>query len=368
VNTLRLLLFLGFLLCGGHSPLIAQSTNAPAQAEPLRRLKVAVFERPPYSFKDKDGLWKGLSIELWEHIAERLQIPYDYVETPVTEVYDKLNKGENDLALALAISGEMADKVEFTEPYLFSHGAVVTPRKSLVDSIADFYSHLWSREVMLILLSMTIGMLLFSLALVLVERKHKQGHFTGPSLQGVGSALWFSAVTMTTVGYGDKTPLSVAGRVITFFWMLVGVLLIALFTGTVASSITMEQIQHGIVRFDDLARFHVGCFAGSRSDMMLASRGIPAVRFPSAEEGLKSFSWHEINAFVGDSISLEYWMGHEFQGKFHLSIIPDAEMIYAFATRPHLPELSRINRVLLQITLAPDWRSKLERWTGPLSF
>lgn len=357
------------MLCLAIFPFPVRGEAIPATISgPSGRLKVAVFERPPYSYKDKSGIWTGLSIELWEQISSRLGIPYDYVESPITEVYNKLHSGECDLSPVIAISGEMADRVEFTEPYLFSHGAVVTPRKSFLNIIANFYSHVWSKEVALILLSMIIGMVLFSVALVLVERKHTQGHFTGPSLKGVGSALWFSAVTMTTVGYGDKTPLSVMGRIITFFWMLVGVLLIALFTGTVASSITMEQIQSGIAHFDDLSRFHVGCNAGSRSDMLLASRGIPAFRYDTPKQGLEGFSNHQIDAFVGDSISLDYWINHGYQGKFRLTLIPASEMIYAFATRPALPQLAAINRELLKITLAPDWRAHAEKWTGPLSF
>ena len=358
-----LLLFFGLFI-----PALADTPATSSLQQPVRRLKVAVFERPPYTFKDKEGVWTGLSIDLWEQIASRLNLSYDYVELPLADVYKKLHAGECDLSPVIAITGEMADLVEYTEPYLFSHGAVITPHKSFMQSIGTFYSYIWSKEVMLILLSMLIGMALFSLALVFVERKHEKGHFSGPTLKGVGSALWFSAVTMTTVGYGDKTPLSATGRIITFFWMLVGVLLIALFTGTVASSITMEQIQHGIVRFDDLSRFKVGCFAGSRTDLMLKSRGIPAVRYPTPEGGFDGFANDQINAYAGDSISLDYWMNHIAPGKFQISIIPDSEMIYAFATRPGLPELAKINRELLKITLAPDWRAKAEKWTGPLSF
>jgi ABC-type amino acid transport substrate-binding protein len=332
------------------------------------RLKIAVFERPPYSFKDKDGNWTGLSIDLWEQIAGRLGLSFDYVETPLSEVYVQLQSGACDLSPVIPLSQEKAGLVDFTEPYLFSHGAVVIPKKTFLDTLKTLHSYIWSREVFIIFLAMLIGMTVFSFLLMLVERKHVSGHFSGPSMKGLGSALWFSAVTMTTVGYGDKTPLSVVGRLITFFWMLVGVLLIALFTGTVASSITTAQIQNGVVRFDDLSRFHLGCLEGSRMDFLLRNRGIPAIRYTGLDGGFEGFKRGEINAYAGDSVTLEYWMTHNAPGKFQISLIPDSAMIYAFATRHHLPQLSEINRELLEIALAPDWRSKAERWTGPLSF
>jgi len=358
-----ILLFFGCALSG-----LQAQTNTTAACGAARRLQVAIFERPPYSFKDKDGAWSGLSIELWEEIAGHLGLSYDFVEVPLTDVYQKLHSGVLDLCPCVTISAERADQVEFTEPYLFSHGAVITPKQSLLESFAIFHSMIWSKEVLLILSLMLAGMALFSFLLMLAERKHEHGHFSGPTVKGFGSALWFSAVTMTTVGYGDKTPLSLSGRIITFFWMLVGVLLIALFTGTVASSITTAQIQNGITRLDDLSRFHLGCLAGSKMDLLLKSRGIPAIRYPTPDAGLIGFQSHQINAYAGDSVSLDYLMTHQAPGKFKLSIIPDSAMIYAFATKPQLPELSDINRNLLQITLAPDWRAKAEHWTGPLSF
>lgn len=329
---------------------------------------MAVFDRPPYTFKNKEGVWTGLSIELWEQIAGRLGIGYDYVEVPLTEVYPRLHDGLCDLSPVIALSADRANTVEFTEPYLFSHGAVLTPHKSFFQSVSSFFSYVWNKEILIILLVMTLGMIIFSLLLVIVEQKYENGHFSGPHNRGLGSALWFSAVTMTTVGYGDKTPLSAMGRIITFFWMLAGVLLIALFTGTIASSITTAQLHAGLVRFDDLARFHVGCFKDSRMDGLLKGRGIPAHRYPTPEGGFEGFSKNEINAYAGDSITLDYLMTHLAPGKYQMSIIPDSAMIYAFATKPHLPELAAINKELLEITLAPGWRAKMERWTGPLSF
>jgi ABC-type amino acid transport substrate-binding protein len=103
-------------------------------------------------------------------------------------------------------------------------------------------------------------------------------------------------------------------------------------------------------------------------DLLLRSRGISAIRYSTPEGGFAGFASGAINAYAGDSVSLEYFMNHYAQGRFQISIIPDSAMIYAFAARPGLPELAEINRNLLEITLAPDWRTKAEKWTGPLSF
>lgn len=48
-------------------------------------------------------------------------------------------------------------------------------------------------------------------------------------------AVWWTFVTMTTVGYGDKVPTTSAGRLIGFILMAGGIVLLAVFTGYVAS-------------------------------------------------------------------------------------------------------------------------------------
>lgn len=52
----------------------------------------------------------------------------------------------------------------------------------------------------------------------------------------IPDAMWWAIVTVTTVGYGDVTPLSTWGKVIGAFTALSGVFTVALLTGIVASA------------------------------------------------------------------------------------------------------------------------------------
>lgn len=55
------------------------------------------------------------------------------------------------------------------------------------------------------------------------------------NIQGPDDALWWSIVTMTTVGYGDRIPVTLEGRFVAVLLMVAGVALFATFTGLVAS-------------------------------------------------------------------------------------------------------------------------------------
>ena len=51
-------------------------------------------------------------------------------------------------------------------------------------------------------------------------------------------SLWWAVVTLTTVGYGDIYPITIGGRIFTFFVLLVGLGVVAVPTGLIASALT----------------------------------------------------------------------------------------------------------------------------------
>ena len=61
----------------------------------------------------------------------------------------------------------------------------------------------------------------------------------------LGDAVWWVLVTMTTVGYGDRVPITPGGRVIGITVMFLGVALVSIFTATVSSIFVARQIKEG---------------------------------------------------------------------------------------------------------------------------
>ncbi len=54
--------------------------------------------------------------------------------------------------------------------------------------------------------------------------------------QSVFHSLWWAVTTLTTVGYGDMYPITVGGRIFTFFILMIGLGIVAIPTGLIASA------------------------------------------------------------------------------------------------------------------------------------
>lgn len=56
-------------------------------------------------------------------------------------------------------------------------------------------------------------------------------------------SFWWTIVTLTTVGYGDITPVTAAGRLIAIIDMIVGIGILAVFSATLASILVDQKIK-----------------------------------------------------------------------------------------------------------------------------
>ena len=338
------------------------------RADPQAKLRAGIYEHPPFAMKDPDGKWIGLAVDVWERVSSELNLPYEFVETSLEDAVEQTAAGKLDLIVGgIGVSPDRAKRVEFSQPFLAMPAAVAVLKSKQIPSWIDFVRDVMGHGVGFMLVVLVVAMLFFSVMLWLVERGVDRSHFGGRPWHGFGSALWFSAVTMTTVGYGDKTPQSVAGRVVVFFWMFLGVVIISVFTGAVASSITASRIEAHISHARDLSKYRNGVLDGSIAQNVLASLGIPSKVYPNVEEGLRGLNSGAITAFLDGEVSLRYAANRDYPGEILINPLSTTHLTYAFAARPGLPveELKAINVALIEQVMQPGWEQEVDRWLGP---
>ncbi|KAL9964498.1 hypothetical protein ACROYT_G028149 [Oculina patagonica] len=62
-------------------------------------------------------------------------------------------------------------------------------------------------------------------------------------VKGSWDGFWWSFISMTTVGYGDKAPKSIVARIFSIIWILLGLIIMAIFIANVTSALTSLSLQ-----------------------------------------------------------------------------------------------------------------------------
>jgi voltage-gated potassium channel len=91
-----------------------------------------------------------------------------------------------------------------------------------------------AREQIILFMSITLVLIYFAaVGIYYFENEAQPEYFSS-----IFDSLWWSIVTLTTVGYGDVYPITIGGRVFTFFILLIGLGIVAIPTGIISSSLT----------------------------------------------------------------------------------------------------------------------------------
>ena len=70
-------------------------------------------------------------------------------------------------------------------------------------------------------------------------------HEPGALIKTIGDGIWWGFVTIATVGYGDKFPITWPGRVLAVLMMGSGMILTIIISGTIASILVERKMKEG---------------------------------------------------------------------------------------------------------------------------
>jgi len=93
------------------------------------------------------------------------------------------------------------------------------------------------------------GVLFLSLVGLALLFEH---HATDGNIHSYGDAIWWGIATITTVGYGDRFPVTVEGRAISVFIMLLGISVFSLVTARVAAMFVRPGQQREEATLEDV--------------------------------------------------------------------------------------------------------------------
>jgi polar amino acid transport system substrate-binding protein len=331
----------------------------------LESLRVATRLVKPFAFEE-NGKRTGFSVELWNEIAQQLNVNSEFVVKPtVKELLDAVKSKEVDLGIAaISITAERELEMDFSQPMFDAGLQILTPtqtsRTALVKTIL---ANLFSSAVLPYFVGVAIILIIIAHLVWLLERRNPSGMLAHSEYYpGIFEACWWAASTLAT--QADQMPRAALARMVAVLWMFASVVFIAYFTAAVTSNLTLQQLRGDINGPEDLPGKRVASVKDSTAAEYLRQRNIEVVEFAKVEDAFQVLQTNQIDAIVYDAPVLLYYASHEGKGKVQTVGAIFRKENYGVAFPDKSPLRKRVNEVLLKLKENGTYDQLYIKWFG----
>jgi len=330
---------------------------------PKDTLKVGYTSAPPFLIK-KDGELQGIDYWLWETIASDLGLVYEYVPMEFGAMLEAIELGTIDVSInPLTITSERSERFNFTSPFYISNATIAVNKPSVFRQLVDVVKNFFHIDFLRGLFLLVLIVVLFG---VLGWYFEKRGNpdFRKNS-KGIWDGIWWSVVTITTVGYGDKSPKTKGGKLIALMLMFVGLLFISGLTASIASSLTVNQIGSSTSDYTSFKNNKVGTVNGTSVQTFLKQNFFSDINgYANVTEGLKALNGNKIEVFIYDEPILKYKLKKDVTfNKIDILPVKFDVQFYAFGIAKNQHDLQhQISKHILKTIESKEWEILLNEF------
>jgi len=326
---------------------------------------VGIVEVPPFAMKDGNGNWDGIAVRLWRHVAGDLGLQYELREMSIPDLTAAIEEGKLTAVVTAVVTAEWERLMDFSHPYYSTGLGIAVPEASAAPDAFAVIGNLVSWSFLKIIGLLVLVLMIAGSVVWMFERRANPEHFSDRPLKGIADGLWWAAVTMTTVGYGDKAPRTRFGRILGGIWMFTGVLLISFFTAQITSTLTVTGLAGRVRGPADLSHVRVGTLQDSAAQSQLrVALGVAAGGYDSFADGLQALARGEIDAFVAGEPILRYEVANRFHGRLQVLGSSFMREDFAFALPLNSGLRRNINESLLRYIDTQEWRTMVREYLG----
>lgn len=347
----------------GAAPVVDASSD-PKGPQPMRStLQVAVAGSEPFVVAGSEP--RGIAVDIWREVADRGQFEYELTAVEsIPEALEGVERGQFDVAVGpVSITPQRAQSLAFTQPYYQASLSILADPAS---------GSAWSRIKPFLSRAFLVGVsaLLFVLGIVgvlfwITERKRNPEQFPSNPIRGIGNGLWLALVTMTTVGYGDRAPVSVAGRVVAGIWMVIAMLTASSLTASIATALTLSQLDRvAIAEAGELKGRRVAAVTDSPGERFARDHGARVVVADDLNRAIELVLQGRTEALVHDRPILRYYLHEHPDAQLALSDATYMSRGYGFALPHRSPHLRTVDVKILELQQENEIARMAERWMG----
>ncbi|MCT7377719.1 transporter substrate-binding domain-containing protein [Chelativorans salis] len=298
---LALAILANVLATGG---LRAQEEGAPPSGQPL---KVGLYVSPPFVMRE-DNRFTGMAVELWERVASRLDLQFDYQEIPtIRDLVQATVDGDLDIALTnLTITEGRAQRIDFTHPW-YDAGLRLMVDEDQGAGFWDVVAGLRESGHLRAYAWLAFVIVVATALLTLFDRWFDKD-FPRRWRDGIAESF-YAVMSVATSGRppARKNLFGWIGRIGQALWLVCGIAVLAYLTSSVTSVMTTLSLTNQINSIADLPGKTAGVFTGSVAEEYARENGIAVRSYREIEGAVAALVNGRIDAVIADAPVLEYY-------------------------------------------------------------
>ncbi len=345
---------------------LSDTTNSSNLIAQGKKLRVGITGEAPGVIISESGQVRGISVEYWQELAQALDIDHQLIHySSVEESLAALANRKLDLALGtISITSERIAKFDFTQSVVRENLTLLLPSSppTLWSTIKPFLGRAFFSSLGGIVLCLfVVGNLLW-----FAERHHNGEQFSKSYAKGVKEGMWCALATFTTVGYGDRFPVTSLGRLIAGVWMILSLVVVTSLTAGIATTLAIAFSNQPSEQFNspsDLKGARVSTVGkGSAQASWAKFYGARVSETERMSEAINLLADGQVDGVVAPRDGLEYYLHQHPQAPYQLANFNFGTQAYGIALPLNSPLTRKLNELLLQLDIQFRLHEIREDW------